>query len=192
MCDAYIEENADENRKLHKIVEKGINETLKLFEKHPEMFSTEGDCVAHLYRIIGNEKYKGIRLFDPHPKTGACALRREWKRRGSDDEIDLMVIDAETFNVKKDAGSKKEGGFGSADTHVVIEVKGPQLQKDLIEKDIEDVSELLGQSSKPRLANKGYVVVFGGKDIDQDWDKLKHMAKDRGVCFYYKITKRFI
>jgi hypothetical protein len=58
-----------------------------------------------------------------------------------------MVIDAETFNVKKDADSKKERGFDSADTHVIIEVKGPQLRKGLIEKDIKDVSKLLGRNS---------------------------------------------
>jgi hypothetical protein len=49
------------------------------------MFSTEEDCVAQLYRIIGNKKYKGIKLFEPHPKTGTCVLRCEWKRFDSDD-----------------------------------------------------------------------------------------------------------
>jgi hypothetical protein len=35
-------------------------------------------------------------------------------------------------------------------------------------------------------------VVFGGENIELDWDELKEMAKQKRVCFYYKTTKRFI
>lgn len=182
------------DKELVELVEKGIKETSELFKNHPEMFSTEGDCVAHLYRLIGNKEHYGRKLIDPHPETGSCAIRREWKKLESIKPIDIVIIDSEQFKIQDESNTKTSGGFGSAPGQIAIEVKGPQVKKEKINCDIKKVSKLMGNiDSNYHVVDKGYVVVFAGqKLVNYSWEDFERRAQQHDVKFYYEKTNLYL
>lgn len=188
--DAFVNGKNEPGEKLIELVKEGIKETLQLFKEHPQMFSTEGDCVAHLFRIIGDKEFDGRKLTDPHHETGACAIRREWKIIDTDNRIDIVIIEPEEFKINKQSNTKKGGGFGKASGLAYVEVKGPQINKDNIETDIKEIPGNVWTVDETRQKVGKFVVVFAGQKLNglDPWKELEEKAKKNNVKFYYEKT----